>query len=523
MVLIVDESTGMSNGQKALKSKIPDLFKQLAAQAPGSRVGLVGYGGNSVQHPYTPHLHTMLTDKQSTFQSAANKLIASGNTEPGYWSTYATVSNVVSQGSDFSLGFRPNLPFCVVLFTDEPSNGDGSITKDNVIAALKNSPQTNEANAPGTFIGVVNSLAIDSYQPLAVATRGEIVSLSGFVSKPTDTLKAIVRRCTISINRITLTPRSSNLTGYFQHSLTIGTNQLSASVLYSQPYVQVTLTVLDGPDQNSLLYSGPTDKNGKYTFNYLPSVIFGGTITFNACLQDDPTVCATSQATWPASLNKNPSPINDVYTTNINSSLTIVSPGVLENDSDPNRNTITVDVADSDGKSIHNGDVIWSTSGGFTYNPPTDFHGNDTFSYTVVDGHGGVAHASVTVVVNRPPLAMTDTYSTRINKPLMILISDLLKNDVDPDGNTLTLESFTQPDKGGSLTGTDVDLTYTPDADFDGIDTFTYTISDGYGGKVTANVTITVSGYEIPGFTFGTGTLPTSCGLLTGQACSPPP
>jgi hypothetical protein len=71
---------------------------------------------------------------------------------------------------------------------------------------------------------------------------------------------------------------------------------------------------------------------------------------------------------------------------------------------------------------------------------------------------------------------------------------DVLANDSDPDGDTLTITALTQP-ANGSVVNNGSDVTYTPRNNFRGNDTFTYTISDGNGGTDTATVTVIIPIY----------------------------
>ncbi|MCD6541497.1 tandem-95 repeat protein, partial [Candidatus Bipolaricaulota bacterium] len=92
-------------------------------------------------------------------------------------------------------------------------------------------------------------------------------------------------------------------------------------------------------------------------------------------------------------------------------------------------------------------------------------------------------------VCNNPPVAVDDEASTETNTPVDI---DVLDNDYDPDGDDLTIVSTTDPEHG-SVTNNGTDVTYTPDEDWCGTDTFEYTITDGYGGTDTATVTVDVA------------------------------
>ena len=68
----------------------------------------------------------------------------------------------------------------------------------------------------------------------------------------------------------------------------------------------------------------------------------------------------------------------------------------------------------------------------------------------------------------------------------------MLSNDSDLDGDTISVSSVTQPAHGAVVINTDGTVTYTPAANYNGADSFTYTISDGQGGTSTATVSLTV-------------------------------
>ena len=114
-------------------------------------------------------------------------------------------------------------------------------------------------------------------------------------------------------------------------------------------------------------------------------------------------------------------------------------------------------------------------------------------TYTISDGQGGTSTGNVNVTVtavNDDPVANDD--SATVNEDESVIV-EVLTNDSDIDGDTISVDSFTQGASGTVTDNGDGTLTYAPNADFNGSDSFTYTISDGQGGANTATVNVTVN------------------------------
>jgi LPXTG-site transpeptidase (sortase) family protein len=95
-----------------------------------------------------------------------------------------------------------------------------------------------------------------------------------------------------------------------------------------------------------------------------------------------------------------------------------------------------------------------------------------------------------TAAENEPPVAVDDNHFTTEDTSVNV---DVLSNDSDPNpADTLTITSVTQG-SNGSVTNNSTYVTYNPDANFFGTDTFNYTIEDDQGASDTATVTITVT------------------------------
>jgi outer membrane protein OmpA-like peptidoglycan-associated protein len=98
--------------------------------------------------------------------------------------------------------------------------------------------------------------------------------------------------------------------------------------------------------------------------------------------------------------------------------------------------------------------------------------------------------------LNRGPSAVNDSVSATCGTPLTI---NVLGNDTDPDGDTLTITSVSTPGKGTAvISGRTIIYTPAAGAGCTGSDTFTYTISDGKGGTSTATVTAALTAAPVP-------------------------
>jgi hypothetical protein len=143
-----------------------------------------------------------------------------------------------------------------------------------------------------------------------------------------------------------------------------------------------------------------------------------------------------------------------------------------------------------------NGTVTFSGNGTLTYIPDTDFVGTDSFTYTVTDisGISDSATITVTVAAGSVPVAVDDCTTTSVNTAVNIAV---LAND----SGDWVAGSFTQPSNGAVTGAGDGTLTHTPNTDFVGMDSFTYTVRDSSGIEVTAMVTVTVAAARPPAFT----------------------
>jgi large repetitive protein len=136
--------------------------------------------------------------------------------------------------------------------------------------------------------------------------------------------------------------------------------------------------------------------------------------------------------------------------------------------------------------------VVIGRDGLITYTPNLNFNGTDIITYTITDGTGALVTATVTVTVTPVNDAPTDGNETVIATGGSPITVPVLANAADVDRDRLTVVSAV-PSIGTVVINPDGTITYTAPAEFQGVATITYTISDGNGGTVTSTVTVNVT------------------------------
>lgn len=193
--------------------------------------------------------------------------------------------------------------------------------------------------------------------------------------------------------------------------------------------------------------------------------------------------------------NSIPIAVTDFFTATEDIMLVVPAPGVLVNDVDGDGHTLTAVLSTT----ISYGTLDLVSSGAFTYTGAADFCGVDQFSYEANDGYDFSNPVTVTlavVCVNDLPIATDNTFTVTEDSPNNIL--DVLVDDSDVDGDSLTITEIGMLSAGGTAVNNTSTISYTPALNFFGMETFTYTVSDGNGGEATAVVTVTVSSVNDP-------------------------
>ena len=277
-------------------------------------------------------------------------------------------------------------------------------------------------------------------------------------------------------------------------------------VVFTEEDTPINIPVLDNDEGCDLTVTAVTDpENGTAvlvdsTVTYTPDSSFIGTDNFFYTVCDCTDSCEQVLVTVnviPDGVNLPPIANNDTATTPPNTPVTIP---VMDNDFDPNGDTITVTgivEPPTNGTA-----TIDSTDNTITYTPNSTFVGCDLFSYVICDTGGLCDTAFVQIGVgatdclNLPPLAQNDAATTDEDAPVTIEVLDNNSDpDTDPIDDPLVVTFVSDPTNGTATLNPDGTVTYTPDAGFNGTDQFIYVVCDSGTPQLcdTASVTITIN------------------------------
>ena len=203
----------------------------------------------------------------------------------------------------------------------------------------------------------------------------------------------------------------------------------------------------------------------------------------------DDTITVTINVT---DVNEAPTATNDAKTINEDSGKTEIN--VIANDTDPENDTLAAVIATNPTKG-----TAALKSGSTTvieYTPNADAFGKDSFTYKASDGTLQSTAATVTITItgiNDKPVAVND--SKTINEDSGKVEIDVTANDTDADNDDLTASIVTNPQKGTAAvkTGDAGVIEYTPNANANGSDSFTYKVNDGTVDSTAATVSITIN------------------------------
>jgi predicted RNA methylase len=282
----------------------------------------------------------------------------------------------------------------------------------------------------------------------------------------------------------------------------------------------LTVTSVTNPPNGSAAVT-----NSGADVGYTPDADFCGTDTFQYTVNGGSTATVTVTVTC---LDDLPAAVDDVATVAQDSSANALD--VLLNDTDPDLGPKAVgSVTDP----AHGSVLITNSGANVSYTPDAGFCGTDSFDYTL--NGGSTATVTVTVTCTAPlpiddmPVAVNDAVNVAEDSSTTVI--SVRGNDTDTDGGPMTVMSASNPLHGTAVvSNAGADVTYVPDLNFCGTDTFVYTLNGGSIATVTVTVTCVAEApapvaspkiplpatdtVAAPGATGGTSSLPILLPLL---------
>jgi VCBS repeat-containing protein len=248
--------------------------------------------------------------------------------------------------------------------------------------------------------------------------------------------------------------------------------------------------------------SGTLLDNGNGTWTYTSAINDNSSVSFIYTVSDGSLTAPGSATLDITPVNDAPTAANDTVNATEDTLYSGTLPAANDVDGDPLSYALSGQAAQ--------GTVAVNAGGTFSYTPNANFNGTDSFSYTVSDDNGGSNTYVVTVnvaPVNDASVANNDAHSgsedTTIN-------GDVLANDSDVEGDSLTAALVSGPAHGALTLNSDGSFIFTPNTNWSGTDTFSYKANDGTQDSTIATVTLTVSPVnDAPSFTSPAATMAT--------------
>ncbi|MBY4633449.1 cadherin-like domain-containing protein, partial [Rhizobium croatiense] len=150
------------------------------------------------------------------------------------------------------------------------------------------------------------------------------------------------------------------------------------------------------------------------------------------------------------------------------------------------------------GLTADHGALVDNNDGTWTFTPDANYNGPVSLSYTVTDGNGGSVPASQSftlAAVNDAPVLSGNAATLSAGSedtPYTFSTADLLVGFSDVDGDQLSVAGLTA-DHGALIDNNDGSWTFTPDANYNGPVSLSYTVTDGNGGSVPATQSFTLA------------------------------
>ena len=464
---------------------------------------------------------TPTTATSQTTQEDGSTTISLTATDPnGQAVTFAITTDPTNGTATLSgtdITYTPNANFYGTDSFDYTAS-NGTYTSDPVTITITvegqdDEPTTNDISAT-TDEDTAVTLTLDateidgdnySFSIISQPTNGTLGSINGnqveytpnqdfnetdtFTFEATDdrTFRRNVATATITVNPVNDAPVANDVTASMNENKEF-TRLMPVTITLDATDVEgddLTFSIVGTPSNgtlgsisdNQIIYTPSQDWNGEDTFTYKAN---DGTADSNTATV---TVTVTSVNDAPVTTDQSATTDED---TAVDITLTATD---VENDN----LTFTIVSDVSNGTTSLSGTTV-------TYTPTANFNGTDTFTYKANDGTDDSNISTVTVTVNSvndAPVANDVTASTQSRTSNMRQAVTITLDATDVEGDNLTY-SLVSDVSNGTTSLSDNIVTYTPTANYDGTDTFTYKANDGTVDSNIATGTITVENVNLP-------------------------
>ncbi|WP_424100227.1 Ig-like domain-containing protein [Moorena producens] len=409
---------------------------------------------------------------------------------------FDAVNNTAFPPGTASTSFnQPTGTYEVIIGTFDEIDGEGTI---DVTIGSTVFPTITLNNPTSTASGIPEA---SSFVPLQISPstfirNGDLIEVKG-----TADGEEFIRFDYIEFNLTNELPVAVDDTATTTEDTTVNINVLDND---TDTEGDSTLTVISDPSNGSAVVNdnGTPDDLTDDVITYTPNPNYNGPDSFTYQLNDgvNPADTATVNVTV-TSVNDAPEAGDDTATTDEDIAISI---NVLDNDIDIDGDSLSVTIVSnpSNGNAVvdDNGTQGDTTDDFITYTPNPNTNGNDSFTYQVDDGNGGIDTATVNLTitpVNEPPEAGNDSAISNEDTAVNI---NVLDNDSDIEGDS-SLSVVSNPSNGSAVVNTnntpgdptDDFITYIPDNNYNGSDSFTYQLNDGVNPPATATVNLTIN------------------------------
>src|SRR5215213_7329745 len=297
-------------------------------------------------------------------------------------------------------------------------------------------------------------------------------------------------------------------------SFTKGPDQTKDEDAGAQSITDWATAISAGPNESGqqLTFEVTNDNNGLFAAGGQPSVAPNGTLTYTPADDKNGSATVTIKAkdsggtandgqdeSAEQSFTINVTAVNDApiaradtMATDEDTKLDFPSSDLVGNDDEGADNESSQTMIVTEVYEGTDGTLSLGNDGNITFTPEANFSGDATFRYLVCDNGSpskcSVQRAAVNVTaVNDSPVADDQSVTTDEDTAKEVTLT---ASDVEGDALGYTIVSATQH---GTLSGTGANLTYTPEADYNGPDSFTFKANDGTADSEPATVSIAVS------------------------------